>query len=81
MSLVDATLLQNTAPLWIPLIALAWTRERVSPKVLLCLLIGFAGIFLILNPLSGFRFTIWLGFGIASGILLALGIACAQNYL
>ncbi len=72
MSLVDATLLQNTAPLWIPLIALAWTRERVSPKVLLCLLIGFAGIFLILNPLSGFRFTIWLGFGIASGILLAL---------
>jgi drug/metabolite transporter (DMT)-like permease len=74
LSLVDATLLQNTAPLWIPLVALAWSGERVPLRVVLGLLVGFLGIFLILNPLSGFRFNIWIAAGLASGVFYAIVI-------
>jgi drug/metabolite transporter (DMT)-like permease len=48
--LADAMLLKLTSPLFIPLVALFWLREPVSPKIWLALAIGFAGVLLILRP-------------------------------
>jgi drug/metabolite transporter (DMT)-like permease len=48
--LADAMLLKLTAPLFMPLVALAWLGERVSAMVWLAIGIGFAGVLLILRP-------------------------------
>lgn len=50
MSLVDDVLLTNTAPLFIPLVALPWVRTPVGPAMIASLLVGFAGVVLILRP-------------------------------
>ena len=50
ISLVDAVLLANAAPLFIPLVALFWMRTRITPYVVASLLIGFLGVILILKP-------------------------------
>ncbi len=50
MSLVDAVLLVNAAPLFIPVIALLWLRTPIAPAVLASLVIGFVGVALIIKP-------------------------------
>jgi drug/metabolite transporter (DMT)-like permease len=50
LPLAEAMLLKLTAPLFIPLVALLWLREEVSPKVWLGLGVGFAGVVVILEP-------------------------------
>lgn len=48
--LLDAMLLSNAAPLFIPLVIYVWFRKRVQPLVWVSLLIGLAGIVLIIKP-------------------------------
>lgn len=48
--LMDAVLLSNAAPLFIPLVVYVWFRKTVQPLVWLSLLIGLAGIVLIIKP-------------------------------
>jgi drug/metabolite transporter (DMT)-like permease len=48
--LLDAVLLSNAAPLFIPLVVYFWFRKTVRPLVWLSLLIGLAGIVLIIKP-------------------------------
>lgn len=50
MSLVDAVLLVNAAPLFIPLVVLVWLRTPIGPMVWTALVVGFAGVLLILQP-------------------------------
>src|SRR5437899_5895626 len=50
MSLVDAVLLVNAAPLFIPVIVLLWLRTPIAPAVLASLVIGFVGVALIIKP-------------------------------
>ncbi|HEX4022882.1 MAG TPA: DMT family transporter [Acidobacteriaceae bacterium] len=50
MPLMDAVLLTNSAPLFIPLITWAWLKEKISDVVWISLLIGFVGIMFILKP-------------------------------
>jgi len=61
--LADAMLLKLTAPLFMPLVALWWLRESVTPRVWLAIAIGFAGVLIILRP--GLR-------GMSSVALIAL---------
>jgi drug/metabolite transporter (DMT)-like permease len=70
--LVDASLLQNTAPIFIPIIGLIWLKDSVDKKIWLGILIGFVGIILIIKPDSSIFKTGDL-LGLASGVLLALG--------
>ena len=53
MSLVDAVLLVNAAPLFIPVIALMWQGTRIAPAVLASLAVGFVGVVLIIKPGPG----------------------------
>jgi drug/metabolite transporter (DMT)-like permease len=48
--LLDATLLSNAAPLFIPLVVWVWLKERVDRKLWLSLAVGFVGIILIIQP-------------------------------
>lgn len=50
LPLMDAVLLSNAAPLFIPLVVFVWLRKKVQPAVWLSLLIGLAGIALIIRP-------------------------------
>lgn len=50
MPLMDAVLLSNSAPLFIPLVTWAWLKERISGVVWGSLLVGFFGVILILKP-------------------------------
>ncbi len=52
MPLMDAVLLSNSAPLFIPLITWAWLKEKIGGIVWASLIIGFVGIILILKPTS-----------------------------
>ncbi len=50
MPLMDAVLLSNSAPLFIPLITWAWLKEKIGGIVWASLLVGFVGVILILKP-------------------------------
>jgi drug/metabolite transporter (DMT)-like permease len=53
ISLLDAVLLVNAAPLFIPFVALIWLKTKIEGKLWLGLGIGFLGIVLILQPGAG----------------------------
>lgn len=72
ISLVEANLLRNTAPLFVPLVLLIWGRLVIEKRRWLPLVIGFIGISFILSPDnlgSGSALPYWLG--LASGATLA----------
>lgn len=50
MPLMDAVLLANSAPLFIPLITWAWLKEKIGAAVWASLMVGFVGVVLILKP-------------------------------
>ncbi len=50
MPLMNAVLLSNSAPLFIPLITWLWFKEKISGVVWTSLMIGFVGVVLILKP-------------------------------
>ncbi len=71
--LVNAVLLNNTTPLFIPKITLIWLKVKVDERVWRGILVGFIGIILILDPTAEGFLKIGDMFGLASGIFLAIG--------
>jgi len=72
ISLVEANLLRNTAPLFVPLVLFIWGRQLIDKRRWLPLVIGFIGISFILspeNPSNGVALAYWVGLG--SGAALA----------
>ncbi len=75
MPLAEAMLLKLTAPIFMPLIAVLWLHERVSPALALALGIGFAGVAVILDPSfsdAGVRVSPAALVGLLGGVLAAL---------
>ena len=72
LNLAEAMLLNYSAPLFIALIAVLWLGERVTLTLSIALLVGFAGIALILKPDTGIIAPAAL---IGSGAGLFAGIA------
>ena len=71
--LVDATLLRNTAPLFVPIIALFWLAEKVTLLRWTPIILGFIGIIFILRPEgSGIGWGHLIG--LASGFTLAISM-------
>lgn len=50
LPLADSMLIKSTIPLIIPFISLAWLKESISKRIILAGLLGFIGVFVILNP-------------------------------
>lgn len=78
LPLAEAVLLNYTAPLFIPFIALAWLREPLTRGAAWAVLLGFCGVALILKPGAGL-FTGGAFVGLASGALAALAIVTVRS--
>jgi drug/metabolite transporter (DMT)-like permease len=70
--LANATLLFNTAPLFIPMMAYFWLKEKLTPLILASTLIGFFGVILILHPQGSLLTQSGDLLGLASGLFLAV---------
>ncbi|WP_245574063.1 DMT family transporter [Neptunomonas japonica] len=53
LPLAQAALLKQTAPFFMPLIALYWLGENISGRAKLAILVGFVGVYIVLNPHEG----------------------------
>ncbi|SIS53624.1 DMT family transporter [Neptunomonas antarctica] len=53
LPLAQAALLKQTAPFFMPLIALYWLGERISWLSKLSIIVGFVGVYVVLNPHQG----------------------------
>ncbi|WP_293266094.1 DMT family transporter [Neptunomonas sp.] len=53
LPLAQAALLKQTAPFFMPLIALYWLGENISGRAKLAILVGFVGVYVVLNPHEG----------------------------
>lgn len=76
--LAEAALLRNAAPLCVPLWLLLWQRVGLPLPSWLPLLIGFAGVVLIIQP-EGTGFSGWHLVGFASALTLAGSIVTTRE--
>jgi len=78
LPLADAVLLNYTAPIFTPLIALFWLHERVSNNVRWAIAVGFVGVLLILKP-GHDLFTPATLVGLASGLFAAFAMTSIRR--
>jgi drug/metabolite transporter (DMT)-like permease len=71
LSLVNATLLNNTAPFFVPFLLWLFLKAPVEKKVWPAIVVGFMGVALILRP-DTIIFNLGSIYGILSGICLAI---------
>jgi len=64
----EASALMNLTPIFVAGIGVVWLRERVTPGVLACLLLGLLGAFLVFHPTGG----------VSRGALAAIGAAATS---
>ncbi len=74
LNLVDATILSYTSPFFVPIVWRIWRSEKIQPAVWWSILIGFAGIAIILNP-SREIFQLGFVYGLFSGISSAIALS------
>ena len=70
--LVNAALLNNSAPLFIPIVTLIWLRNKIDEKIWWGISVGFIGIVFILDPSAGDLLKKGDLYGLAAGIILAV---------
>lgn len=69
----DVVLLNNTFPLFLPILSLLLLRIKTSMKVTTGIIIGFIGVAIILNPHANtFNWHAWIA--LLSGLFIALGM-------
>jgi drug/metabolite transporter (DMT)-like permease len=73
MPLSNAVLLTYSGPLWMPLIAWLVSREKISGRLWLGMVLGFVGIILTLHP-SGASFNVGAVFALGAAIAVALSL-------
>jgi len=78
MPLTSAVLLNFTAPLFIPFIALLWLKESVGSRVGAAILVGFTGVLFVLKPGSGLYSQVAL-IGLASGAFAAVAMVSLRR--
>lgn len=77
ISLADAALLRNTAPLVVPLIIFLWLGKRIPRASWLPLGLGFLGVLVVLRP--GFSsVSVWHLVGFSSGVGLAISMVSTR---
>ena len=61
IQLANAMLLKATIPIFIPLVAFSWLKEKISVAARVAIAVGFCGVFLILKPGSDFNWIMLIG--------------------
>lgn len=80
ISLVNAMLLSNSAPLFIPLIIWIWKRVKITPALWAGICIGFVGIGIILKP-SAEIMNIGAAYGIGAAIAFSIAMIAQRRLL
>jgi drug/metabolite transporter (DMT)-like permease len=75
--LVNAMLLFNTAPLFVPIIVLIWMKYRIGVFRMVAIITGFLGVMLILKPTSLFSEVAEL-IGLFSGMFVAMAYVAVR---
>ncbi len=78
-SVIDATLLSNSAPLFIPFVAWLWLHKPVSRTVAVSLLIGLAGVVLTIHPGPELLHDPAATLALASGVLSAIALVATNR--
>lgn len=76
--MVDAMMLRQSAPLTVPLVVWAWSRERVPASAWLPLITGFAGVAVILRP-SPEGLSWWHAAGFISAVTLSVSMVATYK--
>lgn len=76
LDLVNATILNYTAPFFVPFVMLIWLKQKITLSVWWSILVGFIGVAIILNPTREI-----FSIGILTGIGAALCSAIAAGAL
>ncbi|WP_420465155.1 DMT family transporter [Panacagrimonas sp.] len=79
LPLAAAVLLTYSTPLWVPFIAWLWLRERPDPIVFPSVLLGLAGIALIVKPGSGAFGGMAVIVGLAAGVLAGFAMVSIRR--
>jgi drug/metabolite transporter (DMT)-like permease len=79
MPLMDAVLLSNSAPLFIPLVARVWLGEKIGAVTLASLIAGFGGVILILRPGSTLLHSPAALLAVAAAICSALALVAVNR--
>lgn len=70
LPLADSMLLKMTAPIFMPIIAILWLKESITVWTVFALIIGFVGVWIIVNPTGDVN---WIALvGVAGGLLAGL---------
>ncbi|HSW72526.1 MAG TPA: DMT family transporter [Chlamydiales bacterium] len=78
LTLVNAILLSNTIPLFVPLVVLIWLKIKIPKKRIVFMLTGFIGIALVLKPDMGiFSWPSIVGLG--TGVLGAIALVTVRQ--
>ena len=76
--MMDAMMLRQSAPLTVPLVLWMWNRETVPRSAWLPLLVGFAGIAVILRP-SPSGLSLWHAGGFLSALCLGISMVATRK--
>lgn len=77
LSLGDSMLIKSTIPLIIPFVSAFWLRENISPRVIVAGILGFIGVFLILDPNGDTNWTSLVA--LASSLMAALSFVTVRK--
>jgi len=77
LNLTDATVLNYTAPFFVPIIWWIWMKEKFDNQVWWSIIIGFIGVGVILNPTKTI-FQEGFLFGLCAGIFSAIGFSALR---
>ena len=78
LHLVNAMLLMNTSPLFIPIVIYIWFKKKIPNDRVFALIIGFIGISLILKPTSTV-FQYYSLIGLLAGLLFAVAFVMMRT--
>lgn len=78
LPLAEAVLLSYTSPVFIPFVANIWLGEKINARLLSAMLIGFAGVVLIMKPGTG-MFQPAAFFGLAAGAVASVSMVSIRR--
>lgn len=79
ISLVNATLLANAAPLFLPFVIRIWLGTRIAPRLWASILMGYAGVLFILNPSASILSSGMVFVALLGSLFSAIALQAVKN--
>lgn len=79
ISLVDATLLASSAPLFLPFVIRVWLGQKILPSLWVSIVIGYAGVFFLLKPSADMVGSSMVFVALLGGLFSAMALQSVRN--